>query len=297
MTISTLPKRLIVITIVSASSLLMPLIDSTANAQGFRIGGGGGRGGISGGWSNRGASSSLQQQVINSARRAVQARSNPPMRSPGYYQPSPGAGRRRPAPVQPAPVHRAPAQPAPTHPVATPPAPESEAPAPQRELTPEEKARGPVQEARKAFKSQDYQTALVRMNEVLELVPKNADAHQFRALIHFAKDSYREAAAEAYESFLLGPAWTWETIRDFYPSAAVYTEQFRKLQKAAADQPESLEVQFLLAYHYMMLGHLKHSETQLQKVLEIRPGEPVSEQLLIAVRNALQAKEMETAGK
>jgi predicted Zn-dependent protease len=288
MTLSTLPRHLIVITIVFSTWLSTLLVVPTVNAQGLRIGVGG-RGGASGGWSNRGGSSAIQQQVINSARRALRAGPNQPPRSPGHYQPMPHPVRRAPAPVQPRP----------THPVATPPSRQTEPPAPPKELTPEEQARSLVQEARKAFKSKEYSTALERVNEVLELVPNNADAHQFRSLIHFAMDGYREAAAEAYEAFLRGPAWTWETIRDFYPGAAVYTEQFRKLQKAAADQPESLEVQFLLAYHYMMLGHLKHSETQLRKVLEIRPGEPVSEQLLVAVRSAIQAQdnEVETAGR
>ena len=150
--------------------------------------------------------------------------------------------------------------------------------------TPDEQAREQVLAARRAFEQQNYQAALERMDVAVKLVPKNADARQFRSLILFAMADYKQAAAEAYDAVLLGPLWTWETLRSVYADKQLYTRQYRKLQTAAAARPDSLEVHFLLACHYLMLGHLQHGEAELVKVLQIKPGEPVSTRLLEVVR-------------
>lgn len=163
--------------------------------------------------------------------------------------------------------------------------------------TVEDQARVHVVAARGAFEKQDYQTALQRMDEAVKLVPENLDARQFRSLILFAMPDYRRAAAEAYDAILLGPVWNWATLHTLYPDTKVYTQQYHRLQQAAASQPDSLEVHFLLAYHYLMLGHLKHGEAELLKVLEIQPDEPVTVQLLQAVRAAQKSSETQTAQK
>jgi Tfp pilus assembly protein PilF len=241
---------------------------STADAQGFRIGVGGG------GWSpgrspsfGRGPGSVGRQ--IQGMTRGLSSPYSSGGRRSGGYPPSAGVS-----------VQRAPQ----AHPVSEPVAHSAEDPLQQLIL-----------KARREFKNKNYQAARKEMDQVVQLAPKNQDARQFRSLILFAMADYQEAAAEAYDAFLMGPAWTWETLRSLYSSAGVYTEQFRGLQKAAKDRPDSLETQFLLAYHYLMLGHLQHGEAQLLKVLELRPEEPVSQQLLAAVRAAQNGSETPAA--
>ena len=156
-------------------------------------------------------------------------------------------------------------------------------PTPEQERTPEEQAREHVLAARTAFEKLDYAGALADMDAAVALVPENRDARQFRSLILFAMRDYKPAAAEAYEAILQGPIWTWETVRDLYPNKDRYSEHYRRLQKDAKTHPEAMETQFLLAYHHLVLGHLAAGEKQLRRVLEIRPEEPVTRQLLEVV--------------
>lgn len=163
-------------------------------------------------------------------------------------------------------------------------------PTPEEELSPEEQAREHVLAARTAFEKLDYAGALAQMDAAVALVPENRDARQFRSLILFAMRDYKPAAAEAYEAILKGPIWTWETVRDLYPNKDRYSEHYRRLQKDARAFPDAMETQFLLAYHHLVLGHLAPGEKQLRRVLEIRPEEPVSRQLLEVVVS-LQAEQ------
>ncbi len=162
-------------------------------------------------------------------------------------------------------------------------------PPPEQELTAEEQAREHVLAARMAFEKSDYSGALKQMDEAVELVPKNQDALQFRSLILFAMQDYKPAAAEAYNAILLGPIWTWETVRDLYPVPDRYSEHYRRLQQDAKADREAMDTQFLLAYHHLVLGHLAVGEKQLRRVLKIQPEEPVTQQLLEVVV-AMQAE-------
>lgn len=282
------------------SSLLLLITAATlpfataenARAQGFRIGVGGG--GIIGGQPNFGRSSSrVGRQIEEVARTLTNPSSNYPVtrRRPSYNVPPtriispslPPATRG----VAPAPECETVPSPAPIQP-GIPAQPDSK-------LTAEEQAREHVMAARKAFEKQDYRGALKRMDVVVNLVPKNQDARQFHSLILFAMGEYQQAAAEAYDAILLGPVWTWDTLHDLYSNPNTYREQYRKLQQVAAAKPDALDVHFLLAYQHLMLGHLKHGESELLKVLTIQPNEPVAMQLLQAVRAAQGSPEVQTA--
>jgi tetratricopeptide (TPR) repeat protein len=288
-----------------ATAAVLPFATAMdAGAQGFRIGIGGG--GFIGGQPNFGRSpSSVGRQIQGVARTLANPNSNYPntRRRPTYVTPptrviSPSLPPVR-AVVAPAPECEtlplpAPIQPDKTiHPVSEPGVP----PQPDSEPTAEEQAREHVLAAREAFEKQDYRGALQRMDVVVNLVPKNQDARQFRSLILFALAEYKSAAAEAYDAILLGPVWTWDTLRTLYSDTKVYREQYRGLQQVASAQPDSLDVHFLLAYQHLMLGHLKHGEAELLKVLKIQPDEPVTQQLLQAVRAAQGSLDVQTARK
>lgn len=191
-------------------------------------------------------------------------------------------------PVHPAPVYPAPApvvivNPAPPAPAPPAPVPPTPAPTPNRalELT---------FRAQDAFAKENYALAIDLMNRVVEDSPKSASAYQFRALSHFAVGNYDEAAADVYETLLRGNLWTWDTIHPLYKDNNTYTNQYRALYRAAADDSKSMSKHFVLAYHHLVLGHLKHGGEELEKVLVIQPEEPVTTQLLTVVRTRQQTE-------
>jgi tetratricopeptide (TPR) repeat protein len=294
-------KRLVTLSLVTAAVILPTANPSDLHAQGIRLGSSG-RLSLPGQASNFQSSRSsvgnqvqgIVQGVTSRNLNAVQGRRRGPTTLPVTPTVQPVTNPHCQTNPRPAPPRPAPPRPfTPVHPVSQP----TGAVQPTVEPTEEEQAREHVLAARRAFEKQDYPAALRRMDEAVKLVPGNRDARQFRSLILFATPSYQQAAAEAYDAVLLGPVWNWETLRTLYKEPKTYTQQFRRLQQAAASQPESLDVHFLLAYHYLMLGHLKHGEASLVKVLEIQPEEPVTQQLLHAVRAAQDTPEAQTARK
>jgi hypothetical protein len=56
-----------------------------------------------------------------------------------------------------------------------------------------------------------------------------------------------------------------------------------RLQNDAKQNRDSMEMQFLLAYHHLALGHLAFGENKLRRVLEIQADEPITTRLLEVV--------------
>jgi len=155
-------------------------------------------------------------------------------------------------------------------------------------------ARSLVPRAKQAFAAQDYDRTISTLTEVLKLVPEDADAYQFRSLAYFSKGDFENAAADAYDSFRFGNAWTWDTLQSIYPEGktSLYTPQLRKLEAVNRSDEQSMSSHFLLAYHYIVLGHLPNAESELKAVLAINAQEELSQQLLGVVQNAREQKEV-----
>ncbi len=147
-----------------------------------------------------------------------------------------------------------------------------------------QEARPLVADAKKLFAAGQFDAAAAQLDRVVELLPEDADARQFRSLILFAQGRYQAAAADAYDAIQLAPTWDWKTVRSLYADASAYTEQLRQLETAVRQSPTSVENHFLLAYHYLMMGHWRVGEQQLAKVLELQPNEEVSTKLMLAAR-------------
>lgn len=152
-------------------------------------------------------------------------------------------------------------------------------------------ARSLVERAKRSFAAEDYQGCADTLTEVLKLMPEDADAYQFRSLAYFASQEFDKAAADAYDSFRFGNAWTWATMVTMYPPKqdSRYTEQLRGLEKLNRSEQRNMSTHFLLAYHYIVLNHLPQAERQLNAVLQINAEEGLSKQLLAVVQNAQQA--------
>jgi tetratricopeptide (TPR) repeat protein len=139
--------------------------------------------------------------------------------------------------------------------------------------------------ARAAFKQGDYANAQKLVEQAIELLPRDAALHEFRALTLFAQKAYQEAAAAIYAVLSAGPGWTWETLAPMYANADTYTQQLRALEAYVRDNPKSSAARFLLAYHYLVLGHVSEAVKRLQEVVQLSPDDQLAKQLIQAFTN------------
>jgi tetratricopeptide (TPR) repeat protein len=134
--------------------------------------------------------------------------------------------------------------------------------------------------AQTAFLAGDYQQALTAVNKALASMPQDAVMHEFRALVLFALGKYREAAETLHPVLAVGPGWDWTTMTSLYPDVDTYTKQLRALETFAKSDPKAASARFVLAYHYLMLGHDDAAAKLLQQVQQLVPTDSVSAQLL-----------------
>jgi hypothetical protein len=145
------------------------------------------------------------------------------------------------------------------------------------------------EQARAAFKADDYQQALALTDQALKTMPNDASLHEFRALVLFALGQYEQAAAPLYAVLTNGPGWDWTTLISLYPNVDVYTSQLRKLEDYTRSQPDSAAGHFVLAYNYLTQGHIDVAVAQLKKVGALQPGDKLSAQLLRQLTQASAA--------
>jgi len=137
--------------------------------------------------------------------------------------------------------------------------------------------------AREAFFAGNLQAAMENIDLAIKEAPSNPDLHQFRSLVLFAQKDYRSAAAAAHVALTAGPGWNWETLKSLFPSADVYTAQLRELEETRNLNKEDAAIRFLLAYHYLMLGHQESAVQELTKVVELEPRDQMAAELLTKV--------------
>ncbi|HEY1380010.1 MAG TPA: tetratricopeptide repeat protein [Gemmataceae bacterium] len=138
--------------------------------------------------------------------------------------------------------------------------------------------------AREAFARGDPRTALTLVDGAIKELPTDATLHEFRALCLFALRDYRRAAETLYAVLAAGPGWDWDTMHSLYADPAAYTEQLRALETFQRANPTSPEASFVLAYHYLVLGHLDAAIRQLENVVRLLPGSQLSSELLAALK-------------
>ncbi|MHB8974365.1 MAG: tetratricopeptide repeat protein [Pirellulaceae bacterium] len=149
--------------------------------------------------------------------------------------------------------------------------------------TPTDQASSLLDAARDAFMQGDYNAALAQSEQAIAAQPNGAVSHEFRALVLFALQRYKEAATTIYAVLSVGPGWDWTTMSSFYPNADTYSEQLRALEQSIQTNPNVAELRFLLAYHYMTCGYADAAATQLKAVVELNPHDQLSAQILSAL--------------
>jgi tetratricopeptide (TPR) repeat protein len=140
------------------------------------------------------------------------------------------------------------------------------------------------EQAREAFGKGDFKDALALVDKAIKALPTDATLHEFRALSLFALKDYRQAAASLYAVLAAGPGWDWETMKYLYPDVSTYTEQLRALESYQKANPKSAEASFVLAYHYLVLGHVDAAIKQMENVVKLLPESQLSTELLAALK-------------
>jgi tetratricopeptide (TPR) repeat protein len=148
------------------------------------------------------------------------------------------------------------------------------------EQTTTDQATAVFDQAREAFRSNDYPTALARDEQALGQMPNDATLHEFLSLVLFAQGKYEPAAAPLYAVLSVGPGWDWTTLIGNYADANLYTTQLRALEAYVNANPKAAQARFVLAYHYITQGHGDAAAVQLKEVVALQPNDTLSAQLL-----------------
>jgi Tetratricopeptide repeat len=150
-------------------------------------------------------------------------------------------------------------------------------------LTADEKATAAARwldQGRKAFLVKEYEKAQQSADQAVRQSPGDTAAHEFRALVLFARGRYTDAAATIHSVLAVGPGWDWETMRGLYPETETYTVQLRALEAFSRANPQDAASRFLLAYHYLVLDARDAAIKTLQGVLSIQPKDELAAHLL-----------------
>jgi tetratricopeptide (TPR) repeat protein len=146
-----------------------------------------------------------------------------------------------------------------------------------------------LDQARDAFSAGNYSQALTLANNVLTSLPNDATVHQFRALTLFALGRYQEASEALYPVLSVGPGWDWTTMSGLYSSQEPYKQQLAALENYVQSHPDMASPRFLLAYHYLTLGSPDAAADQLRQVVQLKPTDGLSRQMLALLDSAKQS--------
>ena len=90
------------------------------------------------------------------------------------------------------------------------------------------------------------------------------------------------AAAAVHAVVSVGPGWNWATVSNLYGDPNAYTGQLRALEAYCNDHSDAAAPRFLLAYHYLVLGHVPEAVKRLQEVVKLSPNDQLAKQLIQA---------------
>ena len=137
--------------------------------------------------------------------------------------------------------------------------------------------------ARAAFKNGDYPGASREIDLAIQQLPNDAVLHEFRALILFAMQDYKQAAATLYAVLSAGPGWDWTTMSGMYAGVSTYTDQLRQLEEFVKANQSAADAHFVLAYHYLTCGYTEEARKQYEDVVKLQPENQLAAQLVTLV--------------
>ena len=133
------------------------------------------------------------------------------------------------------------------------------------------------------FKQGDYAAALAGCDRAVKQSPNDPVIHEVRALALFALGRYPEAAATLNALLATAPGMDWTTMSGLYGSLDDYTQQLRTLEDFCRANRTSAPAYFVLAYHYLVGGHVDAAAEALRVVVARQPDDVVAKRLLDAI--------------
>lgn len=134
------------------------------------------------------------------------------------------------------------------------------------------------------FKAGSYREALSYFDAAVKGSPGDPVAHELRALTLFAVGDYQAAAAALNSLLSAAPGMDWTTMSGLYGNADDYTTQLRSLEKAVDANPKDSAAQFVLAYHYLVIGAKDSAIEALKAVVANQPKDVVAKRMLDALQ-------------
>ena len=135
-----------------------------------------------------------------------------------------------------------------------------------------------------AFREGRFDDALKAARDAAQKKPNDSTIQQFVSLVAFALGKFEDASTAAHAALHHGPHWKWKRLKGHYAKTEVYTAQLRALEKFVREHPTSAEARFLLAYHYLMLGHSQAARSHLKRVAKQKPDDEFVRQLLVPAK-------------
>jgi len=139
------------------------------------------------------------------------------------------------------------------------------------------------------FADGEYQQAASMLSELKNHNTRHSGMQQIHGLVLFQVGNYEESAALVYDGLHDAPVMRWSEVAELYHDTAAYAAAYRDLQTASRNEPERLDLHFLLVWHHLMLGHREHAAAELQVVRSSMPQNaviPVLERALQVEENA-----------
>jgi tetratricopeptide (TPR) repeat protein len=155
------------------------------------------------------------------------------------------------------------------------------------ELAASEKAEGGMEDALTAFRKGDFNAALTAVDSAISVVPGDPAMHEFRALVFFAMGRFNDAAGVLNPILASGPGWDWTTMTGLFESQDEYVKLLRKLEEHHQANPDSAAANFLLGYHYLVLGHLEQALELFEHSAKLEPTDLVSAGLRDLLRDSI----------
>jgi hypothetical protein len=134
--------------------------------------------------------------------------------------------------------------------------------------------------ARQQFAAGDYAKALESVDQAISHLPNDPMVQEFRALTLFAMGRYTESATVLNALLASAPGMDWNTMSGLYGNQAAYAAQLRSLEDYVRSHAAEGASRFVLAYHYLVLGHNDESLAQFRKVAEIQPDDVIARRMV-----------------
>ena len=150
-------------------------------------------------------------------------------------------------------------------------------------------AMGVLDQARDAFKNENFTQALQLVDQAIQQVPNDPTLHQFRGVTLFALQRYTEAATALYAVLSVSPGWDWTTLIGLYANPDTFTTQLRALETATKQPSAGAAERFVLAYLYLTEGYAPQAIDQFKRVVAAAPNDALSARLLAELESHQKA--------